>query len=162
VVLDEKGKVPGKLYYSSPAFLDSSACATKVRTAHRQKDPSLFELSDSDDVEMELPVAQGKCKAKSRKMRRATRSPVNPPHTTGFTQTCTSFKAVSLQWMCSWMSYGRSSWTWRKALSKCTSSLVSCLRNHWPLSIHVQCSHFALNRCVSCCEPTQVKPTVSE
>jgi hypothetical protein len=88
-VSDEKGKVPGKLYYSSPAFLDSSVCATKVRTAHRQKDPSPFELSDSDDVEMESPVAQGKHKAKSCKTRRATRSPVDPLHATGFTQTCT-------------------------------------------------------------------------
>jgi hypothetical protein len=145
VASDEKGKAPGKLYYSSPAFLDSSTHATKVRTTRRQKDPFPFELSDLDNMEMESPVAQGKRKAEPRNTRRATRSPVDLPHTAGFAQTCASFKAVSLQWMRSWTSYGRSSWTWRKALSKCTSSPVSHLHDRRPLSIRVQCSYFALN-----------------
>jgi hypothetical protein len=86
VALDENGKAPGKFSYSSPAFLGSSACATQVCTACRQTDPLPFELSDSDNMEMELPIAQGKRKAKLPTMRRATRSPVDLPHATGFRQ----------------------------------------------------------------------------
>jgi hypothetical protein len=85
--LDKKGKAPGKLYNSSPAFLDSSAHATKVHTTRRQKDPSLFKLSNSDNMEMESPVTQGKRKAEPHKTQKA-KSPIKLPHTAGFHQVC--------------------------------------------------------------------------
>jgi hypothetical protein len=80
---DEKGKAPGKSFHCLFSFLDESASATEVHAVKRQKDPSLFELSDLNDVEMESPVAQGTRKAPPHQAQKA-KSRAEPPHATGF------------------------------------------------------------------------------
>jgi hypothetical protein len=80
---DEKGKAPGESFTCLFAFLDLSASATEVCAGKRQKDLLLVKLSNSDDVEMESPIAQDTYKALPCKAQKA-KSPVEPPHATGF------------------------------------------------------------------------------